>query len=326
MKSPYTGKEMPLLKEQDILTYRGKEYHYISHCYKCIDTNETFTTEELDEINIGQIYNQYRRENGIPFPDELITLRENFGLSYTDMSAILGIGINQYRLYENGDMPNVSVGRALRSIIDNPMLIMSYIESAKQELGNKYDKVLQKVKSNIVIPDHELITWIFGNYPRSEYNGYAPQDIDTLKNVLVYIIHKIGNTLVTKMNKLLFYIDMLSYKSYGVGITGLSYTAQQYGATPLRWDRVFSSIEGVYQEPKPLQDGRDIMVIDTELQYDSTALTSKQLSVIDKVIEIFGNLSSAEISDKCHDEKGWIENVETHSSISYQYAFDLKHV
>ena len=52
MKSPLTGKEMILMSEPDTLEYKGKVYDVIHHSYLCIDTNERFTTTELDELNL----------------------------------------------------------------------------------------------------------------------------------------------------------------------------------------------------------------------------------------------------------------------------------
>ena len=60
MKSPITGKEMLLIKESRILTFRNKEFEVVYHHYKCEDSEEFFTTTELDEINLNQLYNQYR--------------------------------------------------------------------------------------------------------------------------------------------------------------------------------------------------------------------------------------------------------------------------
>ena len=55
MKSPITGKEMILLSEPDKIEYRGKSYDIIHHHYLCIDSNVSFTTTELDEINLKEL-------------------------------------------------------------------------------------------------------------------------------------------------------------------------------------------------------------------------------------------------------------------------------
>ena len=58
--SPITGKEMLLIKESRILTFRKEEFEVVYHHYKCEDSGEFFTTTELDEINLNQLHNQYQ--------------------------------------------------------------------------------------------------------------------------------------------------------------------------------------------------------------------------------------------------------------------------
>ena len=58
MKSPLSGKEMKLMSEQSTLDYRGKQYNVSHHFYLCELTNEQFTTTELDEQNLNELYKQ----------------------------------------------------------------------------------------------------------------------------------------------------------------------------------------------------------------------------------------------------------------------------
>ena len=62
MKSPLSGKKMELMSEPSTLTYREKEYQITHHFYLCELTNEKFTTTELDEQNLKQLYNQIENE------------------------------------------------------------------------------------------------------------------------------------------------------------------------------------------------------------------------------------------------------------------------
>jgi hypothetical protein len=62
MKSPITGKEMQLKFESRKLTFRKEEFTIKYHYYLCEDTKEQFTTTEIDELNITQLYNQYRKK------------------------------------------------------------------------------------------------------------------------------------------------------------------------------------------------------------------------------------------------------------------------
>jgi hypothetical protein len=62
MKSPLTGKEMKLMSEPSTLTYRGKQYNVNHHFYLCELSNEQFTTTELDEQNLDELYKQVENE------------------------------------------------------------------------------------------------------------------------------------------------------------------------------------------------------------------------------------------------------------------------
>jgi hypothetical protein len=62
MKSPLTGKEMKLMSEPSTLDYKGKTYNVTHHYYLCELTNEQFTTTELDEQNLNELYKQVEND------------------------------------------------------------------------------------------------------------------------------------------------------------------------------------------------------------------------------------------------------------------------
>jgi putative zinc finger/helix-turn-helix YgiT family protein len=119
MKSPITGKEMTLAKEQRTMEFRKVPFEIVFHSYRCEDSGEQFTSTELDELNTNQVYNQYRDRFNIPFPDEIAKIRGKYGVSAAKMSEILGLGVNSYRQYESGEMPSVSNAKLIQ-MADNP--------------------------------------------------------------------------------------------------------------------------------------------------------------------------------------------------------------
>src|SRR5260221_9174656 len=102
MKSPFTNGEATLKQEKKELEFRKDKFTVNQFFFKCDDIGEEFTTDELDQTNVNQLYNQYREKYGVPFPDEIKEIREQYGLSATKMSEILGFGVNSYRQYEGG--------------------------------------------------------------------------------------------------------------------------------------------------------------------------------------------------------------------------------
>ncbi len=118
MKSPMTGKEMKFCKETRIANYRGESFTYTAHYYLCEDSGERFTSTESDTEDIEQVYCQYRNRHGIPGPDEIKAIRMKYKVSASKMSRILGLGANQYRLYEAGEMPSLSNARLITLVAD----------------------------------------------------------------------------------------------------------------------------------------------------------------------------------------------------------------
>lgn len=60
MKSPITGKEMTLKSEIRTIQYKGNDITYKHTFY--FDGIESFTTTELDEENMKEIYREYGKK------------------------------------------------------------------------------------------------------------------------------------------------------------------------------------------------------------------------------------------------------------------------
>lgn len=180
---PFTGGHATIRHELSELTFRKEKFQYVHQFYECDETKERFTTTALDEVNVGQVYNQYRAKYCIPFPDEIKRIRQRYGLSASKMSQILGFGDNQYRLYENGDMPSEANGKILMSI-QNPHIFESFVLNAKNQFAEEdFAKILNKVKSVKTDAYGAFIKdYIFNGSRRDIFNGYATQSISKLRN------------------------------------------------------------------------------------------------------------------------------------------------
>lgn len=328
MRSPFTGGEAILLTETRKAVFRKEEYEYTYICYKCVDTEETFTTTQMDVVNTAQIYNGYRTRYEIPFPDEIKDIRNRYELSASKMSKILGFGDNQYRLYENGEMPSLANGRVLKAI-QSPKTFETFVEAAKGVLSNEEElKIKKRLEEyeNKAFMDGLFSNLIYGDNSRDKYNGYAMQSISRLKNVILFFIEKFKGVFVTQMNKLLFYTDFLSYRENGQAMTGLTFKAIQYGPVPNRWDKVYALLDDIYQVEVENKNGYIGNKLVSDISYDLSNFSKEQMEILDKVYTTFKNDSSASISRKSHDELAWIDNNELHSFIDFKYAFFLRNI
>lgn len=325
MKSPFSGGDAKLCYESSVLTFRKEQFRYMHQFYECQDTHERFTTTELDEANLAQVYNQYRAKYGIPFPEEIKRIRQHYGLSATKMSAILGFGENQYRLYENGDMPSEANGKVLMSIM-NPEIFRIFVDNARGQFSDEeFAKLLEKAeswKSEKYPP--VVIDYMFGKSRRDINNGYAALSISKIKNILLYFIEKGHGVFITKMNKLVFYTDFLSYRMLGRGMTGLSYKAIQHGPVPVRWDRVYSFYEDIHQEIVVFPDGREGTMLTSNLLPDLSDFSEEEQRILETVYLRFKKESSTQISETSHNEEAWKQYIDSGQLISFEKAFCLK--
>lgn len=327
MKSPFTGKEMKRVYEKRTWNFRGEQYEYEHIAWLCEDSGEQFTDDESDTAGFVQVTNQYRAKYGIPYTDEIIAVRQRYGISAAKMSLILGVGINQYRLYEQGEVPSVSNGRMIRSIM-NPKVMLEMVESSKNELSvSEYEKIISKVQTIIASSEAykmELYeTRRLFTTPRGPENGYAQLSLNRLKNIMLYILNKCDDVWCTKMNKLLFYTDFLSYRERGMAMTGLSYRAIDFGPVPERWDRVYSEFPEVRQELRQVGDFVGSVLIASE-ESDYSMFTDAELKVLDSICTHFSKMSSREISRISHDEDAWLNHHDKHEHIPFDDAYMIK--
>lgn len=325
--SPITGGEMTLKWNLEEVEFRKEKFKVWYPYYECEDTGNRFTTTESDGVWCRQMHQQYCLKYGIPFTDEIIALRERYGLSAQKMALILGFGENQWRKYEQEDIPNVSNGRVIRSAM-NPKVMMDFVESARGVLTEK-EYEIAKIKVQAVIDKRE--DWRIQEYEtkrvfaygRGVENGFAQVSLERLKNVMLYVLEHCEDVWTTKMNKLLFYIDFLSYRERGMAISGLSYRAIEFGPVPERWERVYSQFDEIRQEVRAIGEHEGQMLIASK-KTDESMFSAEELMLMRSVCDKLGKCSSRQVSELSHQEKAWIDCHDTHQMIPYDDAFMLK--
>lgn len=295
-------------------TFRKEKYGYVHTGIVDCD-GETWTTTGLDEANVNQVWNQYREKHGIPFPDEIIRLRKYYGLSAAKMSEILGFGINQYRYYESGEVPSESNARILIAIRDKSVF-REFLEASREKLGEgEYLKIMKKLEC--------LGTFPRPSTPPDSSTGYVSYNVAKVRCIVLYLINRMGSIFVTKMNKLLFYCDFLSYRRTGFGMTGMRYIAMKYGPVPEKWGEVYDSLEDVEMNECILPNQTSGILLESNIDADTTFFSTEECDVLKEVCARFSEINARDISMESHKEKGWIENSPSKSQIDYNFAFDL---
>ena len=331
MNSPITGKEMTLIKENREVEFRKEKFNVVFHVYRCNDSGEQFTDTALDELNMRQVYNQYRVSYNIPFPEEIIGIRHKYGISAAKMSEILSFGINGYRNYEAGDMPSVSNAKLIR-MIDNPGNFREMVklsegldESTKTKLIKKAEELIEEKKH--LFPVAHLKDYLLGNHMADVYSGYRKPNLARFTEMTVFFAQYV-KPYKTKLNKLLFYSDFLNYKLTCYSISGVRYKAIQMGPVPSNFNSVFEFLANKGEidiNYKEFQEGYgEQFVAKKGRPFNRDVFSSTELAVLQTVAKKFKNGTTNKIIDISHSEVGWQKNQKQKGNISYDYAFELK--
>lgn len=334
MKSPITGKEMKLTKERRSMDFRKETFEVIFHYYKCEDSGEQFTTTSLDEVNINQVYNQYRNKFNILFPDEIIRIREKYGLSAVKISEILGFGVNTYRLYEAGEMPSVANAKLIQ-MADDPKKFMDMVElcgTLDDKAKNKYLQIGQflaeEKKRNIF--NLNFKEYLLGNRLADIYSGYRNPNFEKFTEMVVYFSDKLS-PFKTKMNKLLFYADFLMFKQSCFSISGVRYKAIDMGPVPNNFQSIFEYLANkdeivIYTTEFPNGYTGEQFKARKDRKFNAELFTENELKTLEKVATVFKETSTNGIIEISHLEEAWKKNSKDQSVISYEYAFELNQI
>jgi hypothetical protein len=126
----------------------------------------------------------------------------------------------------------------------------------------------------------------------------------------------------TKLNKVLFYADFLSYATAGLSITGAEYQRLRNGPAPQQLLPVLEDIK---------LDGYGVVVTRDRGGYSQQrlialrpakieAFSGPEIALVDRVIKAFWGRSAAQVSELSHREVGWRLSRDK-QEIPYETAF-----
>lgn len=325
---------MKLIRERRSMDFRKETFEIVFHYYKCEDSGEQFTTTTLDEVNINQVYNQYRNRFNIPFPDEIIKIREKYGLPAARMSEVLGLGVNSYRHYEAGEIPSIANGKLIQ-MADDPRSFINMVElctTLDDKLKTRYIQKAQALQEEIMRNQSALNfkEYLLGSHVADIYSGYRKPDFEKFTEMVVYFSEKTA-PFKTKMNKLLFYADFLMFKQSCFSISGARYRAINMGPVPNNFQSIFEylsnkSIIDIYTTEFPNGYTGEQFKARNDRKFNSELFSEDELETMEKVADVFKESSTNEIIEISHLEEAWKKNERNKGVISYEFAFDLNNI
>lgn len=331
MKSPFTGKEMSIQKEWRTMNFRKDEFKVLFHSYRDDETGEQFEDDAFSELNYNQLVNQYRAKYSIPFPEQIIAVREKYDISATKMSEILGFGTNSYRQYESGEIPSQSNARLIQ-LAEDPHEFKKLVDLCSSLESKTRDKLYHKLQLVSEEQKNTRFEKVLENYffeacLPNNLTGYKKPNVKKFTEMVIFFTEKL-QPWKTKLNKLLFYADFIMYKQSGFSISGIKYRAIHMGPVPNNFNTIFEYLANnnevdIYYTTFHDGGAGEQFKSNPDRKFNSELFTEKELMVLGEISRRFKHTSTDEIIETSHKEKAWIENESEKKVIDYTYSFDL---
>ena len=112
-------------KRLTTITIKGEEVAYEEKFYFCANSDEDeneFESGSMTNENLLNARNAYRVSKGLLTSDEIVAIRESYGLSQVDLAKLLGWGEATISRYESKAIQDEAYDTMLRLVKDNPLL------------------------------------------------------------------------------------------------------------------------------------------------------------------------------------------------------------
>ena len=291
------------------------------YCQKC---GAQVYIPMINDRNLDCINLAYREHHGIITIHEIEALLDRYDIGAKPLAHLLGWGEVTIIRYLKGQIPDRIHSDILKALND-PQVFASIFDQNQHKLTSvAKKKVSAAIRSlnDIHSPERIKVNNLLAAYNDEPNicNGYTNFDLEKLIQVILYFALLEGAVYITKMNKLLWYSDMLHYKRTGnMAITGLSYKHNYHGPTPKWYDFLYGSLQDVYITLIDDEFGTKIIPLKEAL---TTNLSEEEMNVLDTVAQKFRGWNASKISKYSHKEKAYQENIHN-DFIPFTFAQEL---
>ncbi|KAB3525550.1 type II TA system antitoxin MqsA family protein [Alkaliphilus serpentinus] len=296
-------------------------------CPLCDEEENEFVPAGLMDENLLRARDSYRQKKSLLTSYEIANIRNYYGLTQNDFSAMLGWGDVTVTRYESKTIQDETYDNIMRMVYENPMFALECIDKHKERFTpEKYARIRKNIANkveevgNLYLKKLE-INCLYVNYEEeNDLNGYKILDIDKLANVIGYFSQFIDTLYKVKLMKLLWYADAIFFRRHGKSMTGLVYKHMPLGALPIAYDEIIH-LPTVKVVEELIYDDISYRIRPNK-EVNISHFSLEELSVLEVVATKFKNFKSKEIIEYMHKEKAYTDTI-PNQVIPYSLAKQL---
>ena len=130
-----------------------------------------------------------------------------------------------------------------------------------------------------------------------------------LEELIVYLGKQPGvtNLGLTKLWKLIYFVDSQSLRELGESVTGSEFIKYEHGPVPSRGEKHWRRMTRSGEVTTTARDigGKTLNEVKTTRDADLTVFSKVELELIDRVCSRYGRKTAKELSDLSHQEPSW---------------------
>lgn len=295
---------------------KGEEITYEERFYFCANAEEDeneFETGAMVNENLLNARNAYRVKMGLLTSDEIVAIRESYGLSQVDLSRLLGWGEATISRYESKAIQDEAYDTMLRLVKDNPLQALEFLkknadkftETKRREIRLKMIEKLDSYGKEFL--SRQSLEGEYANFEApSDANGFTVLNIDKIEAMISYIAEKTTNLFKVKLMKMLWYSDALAFAANGAAMTGMVYRHEPMGALPIG-HYCLMNLENLNVKEEMSYTYDTMLHVYPTAGMEYSILNDGEKAILDKVIEKFKNYRAKEMIDYMHGEKAYAE-------------------
>ena len=297
------------------ITLKGEEVAYEERFYFCAnaDDENEFQTGAMTNENLLNARNVYRVKMGLLTSDDIVAIRESYGLSQVDLAKLLGWGEATISRYESKAIQDEAYDTMLRLIKDNPLQALEFLKkncdkfTAKKRLEIRA-KIVEKIDSyGKEFLTRQTFEGEYANFEEpSDSNGFTMLNIDKIEAIISYIAEKVNHLFKVKLMKMLWYTDVLSFIENGCSMTGMVYRHENMGALPVGHYSLMN-LENLNIQEEMSHNYDTMLHVYPTVNMDYSVLTDGEKAILDKIIIKFKDYKTKDIVAYMHDEKAYLE-------------------
>lgn len=300
------------------ITLKGDEVTYEERFYFCANADEEeneFESGSMTNENLLNARNAYRVNHELLTSDEIVAIRESYGLSQVDLARLLGWGEATISRYESKSIQDEAYDTMLRLIKDNPLQALEFLKKNEDKFPKlKRQEIRSKIVEKLDSYGKEFLTRqaLEGEYASyeepSDSNGFVTLNIDKIEAMISYIAEQISNLFKVKLMKMLWYSDVVAFIQNGCAMTGMVYRHESMGALPIGHYSLMN-LENLNVQEEVSCNYESMLHVYPVKGMDYSILCDDEKAILNKVITKFKNYKASDIVDYMHEEKAYKETT-----------------